>query len=415
MPVRKSRIRKSIAKPRIRKSNSARFFSQTLAEFEKKSADALKSHADVEYYVSKCKCRISSFETTPRPKKTVSISLTTTPVAGNMLTLPSHSDIEVTILKNIYDGRSSKAFLVLIKDSIYILKISLRNHDDIQTEKTILNHLSSYYFEPVLVAIGAKCYRGAVMHYVGVPLRAVKDTIPRRELFYKVMTALKELHDQYVLHQDIKPQNILYNEFTKDITIIDFGYSAIFEKGTIVKQAGYTIDYVSPYHLWDELDSSVTLYGYRKLDDILSVFYTFCDLEDKNPYKYVSSAIKRVDERFLKKYKNRSVASFEKFTTKTVSEVLYKTMCMPCKKTCVWGDISEEEKERWIKGERVEMILNKCIKYGSILYKLKYLSFENISYLHEASKKFKHVLTNISSQQSFESMTDPMYTGLKEI
>jgi serine/threonine protein kinase len=355
--------------------------------------------------------RISSYSSTP-PKKTISTSMTTTPSAGTTCTLPSHSDLSVTILKNIYDGRSSKAFLVLIHSSIYILKLSLRSYDDIQAEKTILDRLSSYYFEPVLVFFTNKVYRGAVMHYVGLPLRDVKDIIPRRDLFYKVMTALKELHDNHVLHQDIKPQNILYNEFTTDVTIIDFGYSAIFEEGKTVKQAGYTIDYVSPYHLWDELDPSITPYGYRKVDDILSVFYTFCDLEDKNPYKYVSKALKRVDERFLKKYKNRSIASFKKFKPKTVSEVLYVEMCTPKKKACVWDDISETDEERWIRGEPVDDIMNKCIKYGSILYKLKYLTFDTIPYLHECSKKFKNVLTNISSTQC--NVNDPMYTGLKE-
>jgi serine/threonine protein kinase len=338
--------------------------------------------------------------------------MATTPSAGTTCTLPSHSDLSVTILKNIYDGRSSKAFLVLINSGIYILKLSLRSYDDIQAEKTILDRLSSYYFEPVLVFFANKVYRGAVMHYVGLPLRDVKDIIPRRDLFYKVMTALKELHDNRVLHQDIKPQNILYNEFTTDVTIIDFGYSAIFEEGKTVKQAGYTIDYVSPYHLWDELDPSITPYGYRKVDDILSVFYTFCDLEDKNPYKYVSKALKRVDERFLKKYKNRSIASFKKFKPKTVSELIYVTMCTPNKKTCVWDDVSEKDEERWIRGEIVDDIMNKCIKYGSILYKLKYLRFENIPYLLEASKKFKNVLMNIPSTQC--NVNDPMYTGLKE-
>ena len=42
-------------------------------------------------------------------------------------------------------------------------------------------------------------------------------------IFYQIINSVKYLHDNGILHGDLKAKNILVNRETKEITIIDFG------------------------------------------------------------------------------------------------------------------------------------------------------------------------------------------------
>jgi serine/threonine protein kinase len=398
-------------------------------EFEEKRNLACLSNTPLPvFYDTYCKEDISSYH-----KKeghiTYSYSMSTIPSVGTHVVLTSHSNLVCTILKTIYDGRSAKVFLISIqhptKQSIHILKISLRDHDDLQTEKDILNITGSYLFEKVNVKVHSSIYKGAVIQYCGMHLRDALKTcnVSTEDLFKKVINALDKLHNKCILHQDLKPMNILFNEFTKDITIIDFGYARVFKGNKPVKQCGFTIDYVSPYQSIQDICLKIPDYGYRKLDDILSIVYTFCDLEGKNPYKYVSNAMKEIDIQFVQKYKGRSEKAFSSFIPKNRLEKMYKVFFNSVSSKLghysnkyIWNNVTKNDKKRWIDGKMVDTILTSCIRATSLYYKSKEFRFKDIAYLYRFSKKFeKGMLYNIRYPEVVDSsIQDPIFTGLKK-
>lgn len=53
------------------------------------------------------------------------------------------------------------------------------------------------------------------------------STLKKYEICYKILQAVHNAHSNNVIHRDIKPQNIIYDDVRNDITIIDFGSSKI--------------------------------------------------------------------------------------------------------------------------------------------------------------------------------------------
>ena len=57
-------------------------------------------------------------------------------------------------------------------------------------------------------------------------------TLPQiQEYMHNCLRILKEVHGHGIIHRDIKPQNILYNSVTSEVTLIDFG-CAIFHSSS---------------------------------------------------------------------------------------------------------------------------------------------------------------------------------------
>lgn len=59
---------------------------------------------------------------------------------------------------------------------------------------------------------------------------------------------LKALHDQNIIHKDLKPSNIMFDRLTNNISIIDFGISSVRESGMtmLVTKTGMTPIYSAP-------------------------------------------------------------------------------------------------------------------------------------------------------------------------
>lgn len=61
----------------------------------------------------------------------------------------------------------------------------------------------------------------------------------------KMLEVVDYLHRENILHRDIKPQNILVNERTLDIKLIDFGLAVDFNHVENYSWCG-TLGYVAP-------------------------------------------------------------------------------------------------------------------------------------------------------------------------
>ena len=365
-------------------------------------------------------------------------NMKTLPKNGTLFELKTHGGIKGHILKNIYNGSSSKVFIVSLyigeKDFIKILKVSLRKFDDLDQEIKILDQLKNpYMFERGKVKLGKYIYDCAILDYMGTSLNHLKN-IPKEDIYKKIFTKLQKMHKYKILHQDIKPVNILYNEFTNDVNFIDFGFSVSFDKEKVVEQEGYTIDFVSPYQMLEMILSDRVdyyyapkkkfVYGYRILDDYISLFYTIADLEGKNFYRMCEKKMKEIDKEFVQKYKKRDEYSFRQFKPKNIFEEMYKlffdlnvekkdsTYLFTNRYIIRSKDLTEREKKNWIDGTSVDSVMKLCIRSCSIYYKLNHVDFNEVTCLQKYVKKFdENVLQKIKLNLSSSKRFVPGYCG----
>lgn len=117
-----------------------------------------------------------------------------------------------------------------------ILKIPFLRYDEDQlsivsfeTEKIILPRLHGPHF-PRFAAAGSYDNPFIAMEFiVGMPLEAWLERLPLEidevvRLGAKIATALQRLHEQHVIHLDLKPDNVILRP-TGDAVLIDFGFA----------------------------------------------------------------------------------------------------------------------------------------------------------------------------------------------
>ena len=86
-----------------------------------------------------------------------------------------------------------------------------------------------------------------------------RKTLPEEEVRHIttcLLKIIKNLHDINVIHGDIKPENIMYNENTRDVTLIDFEY----RQHTASYAAPETIKYKKYDNKTDVWGIGVTIY-----------------------------------------------------------------------------------------------------------------------------------------------------------
>ena len=95
------------------------------------------------------------------------------------------------------------------------------------------------------------------------------------KFFYEIISGLRYLYNQGILHRDIKPQNILIHD--KTIKISDFGFAKAFEKNDLI-----TTFCGSPLYMAPEI---ITSNEYNSLSDIWSLGVVLYELLcKKHPY-----------------------------------------------------------------------------------------------------------------------------------
>lgn len=78
-----------------------------------------------------------------------------------------------------------------------------------------------------------------------------------KNIIYQMATTLNYLHKLHISHRDIKLENVLYMPGTKQIKLIDFGFSTLFNKEIKKKMFCGTPSYMAP-----EIVSKIPFKGY---------------------------------------------------------------------------------------------------------------------------------------------------------
>lgn len=137
---------------------------------------------------------------------------------------------------------------------------------------------------------------GMVMEYIDG--RAVDDWLKenpkpaeRRRVFMQILDAVNYVHKQSVIHNDIKPSNILITRLNNDVRLIDFGVSDD-DANYLLQRLGCTSQYASPELLRREADIDVR-------SDIYSIGIIMQEIFGK---KYSSIVKKCLNENLEKRY-----------------------------------------------------------------------------------------------------------------
>ena len=129
-------------------------------------------------------------------------------------------DGKEVILKTIIDSPETKEYIEQLKNEYEIIK----NLDIKSTFKCeTLEKVGNLY---VLIMLGSPCI--SLANYLEKHHTSTKNYI---KLFMRIVKALEEIHKSQIIHNDIKIDNIIINETTKKIKIIDFGISDCLTKG----------------------------------------------------------------------------------------------------------------------------------------------------------------------------------------
>lgn len=163
----------------------------------------------------------------------------------------------------IGEGGFSKVYLVHSREGlpfaskvIELNSLSLKDRRRVKREIKIIKQLNSEfvvkYFksfkkENLLYIIQEFCSNGNIFRFIppeGLPHHIVS------KIFFNIIQCVKHLHQNGIIHGDIKPENFLFNQ-NFQIKICDFGHS--FFVGQEEKGITGTYEYMSPESLENQL------------------------------------------------------------------------------------------------------------------------------------------------------------------
>lgn len=172
-----------------------------------------------------------------------------------------------TIIKEIAKGGMGTVFLAKRTDGVFEHKVAIKlinadratadNIERFKQERNILAELNqpgiAHIYDGGLTADGVPYF---IMEYIdGIPITeyCIQNKLPlsdRINLFKKVLKAVQHAHENLIVHQDLKPDNILVTK-EEDIKILDFGISKLLRKKTKesvpeIKKHALTLSYAAP-------------------------------------------------------------------------------------------------------------------------------------------------------------------------
>jgi len=100
------------------------------------------------------------------------------------------------------------------------------------------------------------------------------------EISIKITTALEEIHNSNIIHKDINPSNIVYNQATKELKIIDFGISIVLPKEKPTLKNPNTVEGTLAYISPEQTGRTNLFLDYRS--DFYSLGVTFYELLTNN-------------------------------------------------------------------------------------------------------------------------------------
>jgi len=286
-----------------------------------------------------------------------------------------------------------------------VVKITTAKSKQIQREERIHTQTKGdiYQFITTPIKIGNKVFNGVIMDYLGKP---INSNIDKKQIFFLILKELEKLHKNNILHEDVKPDNILYDEITNRINIIDFGLSQIITDKLPYSANGGTPSYSSPYidihkilsktyretitqripdsYYKDSKDikNNELIFSVRAFDDMISLIYIFISFYADNMVSKFIRDITEYDKKFIKKYGNRKYIHFKTLRPSNIVEEVYKMMFNYDRidKNNILRPVYLEssQKAKFINGSQSKDILNKVLSGVRVLYKLKYLKFSKL-------------------------------------
>ena len=120
----------------------------------------------------------------------------------------------------------------------YIAKIYRRSETFSDRKTEILKNLDSPYVSRIVAAGTFRGRQVLVLPYYrrgSLDGKTVRDMIELKKIIRQLNEGLKALHDQGIIHKDIKPANIMIKD-DGDLAIIDFGISSVLDSNATVSK-----------------------------------------------------------------------------------------------------------------------------------------------------------------------------------
>ena len=172
------------------------------------------------------------------------------PVTAELDTTSSFSDpvlLRETANSRLYRvSKASKYFIIKTTKDNSSLQLSILKREYEMSVSFNHFHIAHHYTYEPLTPVGP----GIVMEYIdGRNLSEYLNENPsvdsRRRVFSQILDAVAYIHKSGIIHNDIKPENILISRADSDVKIIDFGLSDN-DAYYLAKTLGCTPTYASP-------------------------------------------------------------------------------------------------------------------------------------------------------------------------